>query len=104
MRGRLGNGHTDKEICILNRVIRIPPEGVRWEADPKPYGLIARSLGLEAGTPVLTPGVKPSQPEESTFKGDEPAIDGPVMDITGRISIASEEPDAEVTITDSDGT
>ena len=61
-------------------------------------------MGLDAGTPALTPGVKPSEPEESTFKTDEHAIDGPVMGITGRISIASAEPNGEITITDSDGT
>ena len=48
--------------------------------------------------------MKPSQPEESTFKCDEHAIDGPAMGITGRISIASAGPEGEVTITDSDGT
>ena len=104
MRGRLGEGTTDKEIRILNRVIRITPKGVHYEANPKHYDIIARSLGLEAGTPVLTPSVKPSQLEESTFKGDKHAIDGPVMDITGRISLASAGPDGEVAITDSDGT
>ena len=77
---------------------------VRYEPDPKHYELIARSLHLEAGTLALTPGMKPNKPEESTFKGDEHAIDGPVMDITGRISIASAGPDGEVTITDSDRT
>ena len=29
VRGRLGEGTTDKEIRILSRVIRITPEGVR---------------------------------------------------------------------------
>ena len=103
VRGRLGEGTTDKEIRILNRVIRITPEGVRYEAAPRHYELIARSLGLEAGTPVLTPGVKPSQPEESTFKGDEHIIDGNVVDITGRISKALTGPNGEVAITENDG-
>ena len=40
VRGRLGEGTTEKEIRIL-----------------KHYELVARSLGLEAGTPVFHPGV-----------------------------------------------
>ena len=73
-----------------------------YEADPRQHELIAKSVGHEAGTPVLTPAVKPSQPEELTFKGDEHAINGQVMDITGRVSMASAEPTGVVTITDSD--
>ena len=46
----------------------------------------------------------PPQPEESTFKGDEHAIDGQVMDITGRISTALTGPNGEVAITENDGT
>ena len=42
VRGRLGEGTTvDKDICILNRIIRITPEGVRYEAYQKHYELIA---------------------------------------------------------------
>ena len=35
IRGRLGEGRIDQEIRILNRIVRITPNGVVYEADPR---------------------------------------------------------------------
>jgi len=65
--GRLGGDTTDdKEIRILNRVIRWGNTGIEYEADPRHAELLARDLGV--GNKVSTPGVK----EEKQKEGDEP--------------------------------
>ena len=65
--------------------MRITPTGVRYEADPRHHELLVRSLGPEAGSSVITPGVKPAEPETSVVKGEEMQRTGPVMDGTGRM-------------------
>ena len=70
---------------ILNRIVRITPTGVRYEADPRHHELLVRSMGLEAGSSVITPGVKPAKPETMVVKGEEMQCIGPVMDSTGRM-------------------
>ena len=102
--GRLGEGNADQEVRILNRVVRITPNGVVYEADPRHHELLTRSLGLEGGTSVLTPGVKPTETEQYTFKGELNAHEGPVMDVTGRVSHASMDSSGIVTLASDDGT
>ena len=63
----------------------MPPDDVRCEADPRHRELLIRSMGLEAGTSVVTPGVKPADPEDSVIKEVEMQCVGPVMDSTGRM-------------------
>ena len=59
IRGRLGEGpKDDKEIRILNRIVRMLPNGIAYEADPRHAEMLMRSLGIEEAKPVLTPGVK----------------------------------------------
>ena len=81
MRGRIGAGTEETEIRILNRIVRITPTGARYEDDPRRHKLLVRSMGLEAGTSVVTPGVKPAEPETSVVKGEEMQCVGPIMDI-----------------------
>ena len=69
----------------LNRIVRITPTGVRYEADPRHHELLIRSMGLEAGSSVITPGIKPAEPETSVVKGEEMQCIGPVMDSTDRM-------------------
>ena len=104
VRGRLGEGLEQNEIRILNRIVRVTPQGVRYEADPRHYELLSRSLGLEGASSTLTPGVKPSEVECETFKGDEGEIEGPVMDVTGRICTSTIGDDGRVLISENDGT
>ena len=59
IRGRLGEGPDEtKEIRILNRIVRIMPNGISYEADPRHAELLVKSLGLGECKPVMTPGVK----------------------------------------------
>ena len=59
MRGRLGEEPKDlKEIRMLNRIIRITPTGLLYEADPRHAELLAKSMGLDTCKTVATPGTK----------------------------------------------
>ena len=61
-------------------------------------------MGLEGGSPVLTPGVKPTETEQYTFRGDLNVIDGAELDFTGRICNASMDPSGVSTLASDDGT
>ena len=57
--GRLGPGETDdKEVKVLNRMIRWTSRGVEYEADPRQVERFVVDLGLEGCKHVSTPGVK----------------------------------------------
>ena len=59
MRGRLGAEAKDtKEIRLLNRIIRITDKGLMYEADPTHAELLAKSMKMEQGRQVSTPGTK----------------------------------------------
>ena len=59
VRSRLSNEEgTDKEIRLLNKIIRIKEDGAYYEADPRHAELIIQSLGVQGCTPSLTPGVE----------------------------------------------
>ena len=61
LRGRLGEEPGDlKEIRMLNRIIRITPAGLLYEADPRHAELLAKSMNLDNCKQVATPGVKKS--------------------------------------------
>jgi hypothetical protein len=45
---RLGPGaHDDKEATVLNRVVRLTPDGLEYEADPRQQEKLLRDLKLE---------------------------------------------------------
>ena len=104
VRGGLGEGTADSEIRILNRIVRVTPGGVRFEADPRHRELLARSLALEGASSVLTPGIKPSAPKPLTFKGNESSATGQCMDSTGRVCEAMINADGTTNMTDIDNT
>ena len=59
LKGKLGPEKGDeKEMRILNRILRITDKGVAYEADPRHVEILVRSLGLEECRLVSTPGVK----------------------------------------------
>ena len=70
---------------MLNRIVRITPTGVRYEADPRHHELLVRSTGLEAGSSVITPGIKPAERETSVVKSEEMQCTGSFIDSTGRM-------------------
>ena len=53
-----------KEIGMLNRIIRIAPTGLLYEADPRHAELLAKSMGLDDCKKVVTPGVKKAFTED----------------------------------------
>jgi len=70
--GRLGGDEgDDKEIRVLNRVLRWSAEGIYYEADPRHAELLARDLA-PSGPRVTTAGVKMEFKEE----GEEELLEG----------------------------
>ena len=63
VRGLLGPDSTDdKEVSILNRVVRWENGDILYEADPRHVEKLLRDLGMENCKPLTTPGVKPICP------------------------------------------
>ena len=62
-------------------------------ADPRHRELLVRSIGLETKTSVVTPGVKPAEPETCVVKGEEMQCVGPIMDSAGRMREAFTDQD-----------
>ena len=59
LRGRLGEGPDDiKEIRVLNRILRVVPEGLRSEADPLHCELLVRSMGMQDYKFISTPSTR----------------------------------------------
>ena len=56
---RLGPGpNDDKEVKILNRIVRWTASGVEYEADPRQIEKVVAALGLEGAKVIGTAGVK----------------------------------------------
>ena len=47
-----------QEIRILNRILRLTADGLRYEGDPRHSELLVKALGLTDASSVLTPGQK----------------------------------------------
>ena len=54
----MGPGGNCDEIKILNRILRLTPEGLTYESGPRHVDLLASSMGLTIGNAVSTPGTK----------------------------------------------
>jgi len=55
--GRLGPGHDDeKEISVLNRIIRWTPKGIQYEADPRQVEKLLHEIELEGANGAFTAG------------------------------------------------
>ena len=98
IRGRLGEGCPgDNELRILNRVVRITPEGLTYEADPRHVDILKHSINLEDGNSVASPGIKESEPDYGMIKTDEiPQVTNlsePQADNIARHSNANDETD-----------
>ena len=77
-RGLLGpESGDDKEVSILNRVLRWTDRGVEYEADPRHVEKLLRDMGMIDCKPLSTPAVRPSagevdelsQAEQTLFRG-----------------------------------
>ena len=72
-RGHLGEfDGCVREIRILNRILRLTDDGLRYEADPRHAEMLVRALDLASASSVLTPGVKE---DSSATEYDAPRID-----------------------------
>ena len=61
----------DKEVSILNRVIRWTEDALLYEADPRHVEKLLKEAGLECCNALNTPGVKePTSPEKAWFEGE----------------------------------
>jgi hypothetical protein len=61
----------DKEVSILNRVIRWSHSSLLYEADPRHVEKLLRDAGLENCNALNTPGIKePANSEKSWFEGE----------------------------------
>ena len=71
LKGRLGTGDDDlKEMRVLNRIVRITPHGLLYEADPRHAEMLIKAFKLEDSKPVVTPGVKSSDSDGDPDKMD----------------------------------
>ena len=60
VKGRLGEDKgCDREVRVLNRVVRLDADGVKYEADPRHSEMLVQSGGVELGNSRVTPGQKP---------------------------------------------
>ena len=75
IRGRLGEGcDGPQEIRILNRIVAVDADGLRYEADPRHGDLLSASLNLSSDSSAVTPGVKPVDRDANAVKSDEPNL------------------------------
>ena len=65
LKGRLGTEAQDlKEMRVLNRLIRVVPEGLLYEPDPRHVEMLAEHFNFEIGktSSNVTPGQKAQIP------------------------------------------
>ena len=61
VKGKLGYEDGDlREMRVLNRILRVVDEGLKYEPDPRHVELLIRALDLEGGKPSAAPGSKPT--------------------------------------------
>ena len=53
----------DKEVSILNRIVRWDEHGIDYEADPRHVEKLLRDMGMAECKPLSSPGVKLSSEE-----------------------------------------
>ena len=71
-----------QEIRVLNRVLRIDGDGVRYEADPRHAEIRAAMLGPST-RPVSTPGLRESLGPLAKEEPAEQPEDGKVFSLDG---------------------
>ena len=74
---KLGNGKDDqKEVRILNKIVRYTAEGLKLEADPRHAELVIKELGLQGAKSVKSPGSKDEKKKmEKKLMDNEEAVD-----------------------------
>ncbi len=73
--GKLGGDHgDDKEIRVLNRILRWTAHGIMYEADPRHAEILASEVGA-TGPAVRTPVVKSDKVKVEAESGNEELLD-----------------------------
>lgn len=72
VRGRLGERCDGRQqIKILNWVVTASDQGLTYECDPRHGDLLMSSLNLTSATSAASPGVKPTDRDDSAQKHDD---------------------------------
>lgn len=103
VRGVLGPDLADdKEISILNRVVRSDPDGILFEADLRHVEKLLRDLDMVTWRLVPVPGVKPfgdgEADEDVELSPEEKALDRAGAARCNYLS--TDRPDATFTVTE----
>ena len=70
--GRIGKGCPGpNKIRILNRCVKLTPEGLIYEADTRHVDLLTDAFSLQKSNGVLTPGIKPPDADGEATKSAE---------------------------------
>ncbi len=95
--GRLGPGPKDnKEVRVLNRMVRWTPGGLEYEADPRQGEKLLRDVKLDGSRSVGTPGVKPSVEELTNDQALPEDKHGPFRAVAARGNyLAADRPELQ---------
>ena len=64
--GHLGEAEDcDREVRVLNRIVRLDAEGLSYEADPRHVEIMFKQMNMQDSKPVVTLGTE----DEGTLKG-----------------------------------
>ena len=88
-----------KELKVLNRIIRCEPTCIELEADPRHAELIIKQLGLEEAKPLTTPATPVEANDETDPKELNPAYATQYKSIVARSNyLAIDRPDIQYAV------
>lgn len=80
----------DKEVSILNRIVRWCDDCLLYEADPRHVEKLLGEAGLEKCKSVSTPGVKEAWGVTSTAWFDESGLSPESEGVSGELNVAAD--------------
>ena len=101
VKARLGpDAEDDKEVTVLNRVVRWCEDCVEYEADPRQVEILIKQLELEDAKSMSTPGVKYSSKEiEDNEKLLDPIASSHFRAVAARANyLAQDRPDIQFSV------
>ncbi len=85
----------DKSVRILNRIVSWNERGIQYEPDQRHVEIVVKTLGLEKGKSVVTPGAKDKNTEtfDKSLEGAQATL---YRSLTMRLSyLAQDRPDIQ---------
>ena len=79
----MGPGGNCDEIKVLNWTLRLTPERLTYESDPKHVDLLASSMGLTVSNAVSTPGTTEPNADYEATKTDDTTFQSGLGDNDG---------------------